>query len=184
MTHAAPPARMPLATSQPGCTLRPWTAGDMSSLVTHANDRAVWRNMTDLFPHPYTTDDARGWITLANEAGASLHLAIDVGGQAVGGIGAIAGSGVSVKTAQFGYWLGRAFWGRGLATAAATAMTQHLLGTRRFVRLEAPVFAWNPASMRVLEKAGFTREGTLRHSVFKDGQLIDSVLYAACGPLP
>jgi RimJ/RimL family protein N-acetyltransferase len=46
------------------------------------------------------------------------------------------------------------------------------------VRLESPVFEWNPASMRVLEKSGFVREAALKASVFKDGQLIDSVVYA------
>lgn len=172
--------RMRLATDIQGCCLRDWTGEDVPSLVAQANDRAVWRNLTDMFPHPYTEEDARTWIVLANEAGPSMHLAIEVGGQAAGGIGVIAGSGIAEKTGQFGYWLGRAHWGKGLATAAATAMRRHLLSTDRFARLEARVFAWNPASMRVLEKAGFVREGTLKNSVFKDGQLIDSVMFAAC----
>jgi RimJ/RimL family protein N-acetyltransferase len=171
---------MRLATEIHGCCLRSWTADDVSSLVAHANDRAVWQNLTDTFPHPYTEEDARTWISLANEEGPSVHLAIEVGGQAVGGIGAIGGTGIAGKTGQFGYWLGRSQWGQGIATAAATAMRRHLLSAGQFARLEAPVFAWNPASMRVLEKAGFVREGTLRNSVFKDGQLIDSVMFAVC----
>ena len=96
----------------------------------------------------------------------------------VGGVGAIAGSGISVATADFGYWLGEALWGRGLATAAASAFKEHLVQSKRFARLQAPVFAWNPASMRVLEKVGFVREGVLHNSVTKDGALIDSVMYA------
>jgi ribosomal-protein-alanine N-acetyltransferase len=171
--------RMRLQTEVPGCSLRSWSADDVSSLVANANDRAVWRNLTDMFPHPYTEDDAKTWIVLANEDGPSVHLAIEVSGQAVGGMGALAGNGIAVKTAQFGYWLGRSHWGKGLATAAASAMRRYLLRDDRFARLEAPVFAWNPASMRVLEKAGFIREGTLKNSVFKEGQLIDSVMFAA-----
>lgn len=169
---------MILRTALPNCVLRPWRDGDQPSLVLHANNRRVWRNLTHTFPHPYTVADADAWLTLANADPRSLHLAIVHEGQAVGGVGAIAGQGIAVGTADFGYWLGEAFWGRGLATAAAGALLQHLAETRRFVRLQAPVFAWNPASMRVLEKLGFTREGVLRSSVTKDGQVTDAVMYA------
>lgn len=53
-------------------------------------------------------------------------------------------------------------------------------GMTRFkvVRLESPVFAWNPASMRVLEKCGFVREGVARASVCKEGEVIDQAIYA------
>lgn len=169
---------MPIQTEIASCVLRPWRDGDQPSLVRNADNRRVWRNMTHTFPHPYTLDDANWWLSVANEDPRSLHLAIEVDGQAVGGIGAIAGSGVASGTAEFGYWLGESYWGRGLATAAASAFKDHLLRAGRFSRLQAAVFAWNPASMRVLEKIGFVREGVLRQSVTKDGELIDSVLYA------
>ena len=87
------------------------------------------------------------------------------------------------RTATFGYWLGQAHWGKGIATAAARALKEHALAGEHLKRLEAAVFEWNPASMRVLEKAGFVREGVLRKSVFKDGQLIDQVMYAAIAPM-
>ena len=169
---------MQLPTELPECWLRPWQPQDTGALVKHANNRNVWRNLTHTFPHPYTLADAEAWVSLANEPSASLHLAIAFQGEAVGGIGAIAGEGVAQRTAQFGYWLGETHWHRGLATAAARAMVNHLQSTLVFARLEAPVFEWNPRSMRVLEKIGFVREGLLRQSVFKDGQLIDSVTYA------
>jgi RimJ/RimL family protein N-acetyltransferase len=57
-------------------------------------------------------------------------------------------------------------------------MITYVLSGNEFARLEARVFAWNPASMRVLEKVGFVREGVLKYSIFKDGQIVDSVLYA------
>ncbi len=82
------------------------------------------------------------------------------------------------KSARFGYWLGEPWWGRGIMTAAAKATADFVLAHYDFVRLEAAVFAWNPASMRVLEKAGFEREGVLRQSVWKDGRIADAVLYA------
>lgn len=97
---------------------------------------------------------------------------------AVGGIGIDRGEGVHEKSGHFGYWLGEAYWGRGIMTAAVRATAEHALTRLGLVRLEAPVFAWNPASMRVPEKCGFVREGVLRRSVYKDGEIIDSVLYA------
>jgi RimJ/RimL family protein N-acetyltransferase len=106
------------------------------------------------------------------------HWAIEVGGEAVGGIGIERGEGVYARSAHFGYWLGEPYWGRRIMSAAARACADHVFATCDVARLEAPVFAWNPASMRVLEKCGFVREGVLRRAAFKDGQLIDIVLYA------
>ena len=171
-----------LPTALAGCVLRPWRAADKPDLVRLANNRHVWRNMTHAFPHPYTDVDADLWLEIAANPGASLQLAIDWEGQPVGGIGAIAGEGIHVATALFGYWLGEPFWGRGIATAAATALAERIGRERLFARLEAQVFAWNPASMRVLEKAGFLREGVLRCAATKDGALIDTVLYARVFP--
>jgi [ribosomal protein S5]-alanine N-acetyltransferase len=168
-----------LATALPALRLRPWRPADREALLRHANDRAVWRNMADRFPHPYTEADADNWFVLANAPGASVHLALDLAGVAIGGAGVIAGEGVDFHTGEFGYWLGRAHWGHGYATAAGVALREHAFAQGRFKRLQARVYAWNPASMRVLEKAGFAREAMQRRSVFKDGQLIDSVLYAA-----
>lgn len=105
-------------------------------------------------------------------------FAIEFSGETVGGIGAMAGEGISHQTAQFGYWLGESFWGKGIATASARALTAFLESEHAFARLEAPVFIWNPASMRVLEKVGFIRESIRPNSVTKDGCLIDSVMYA------
>jgi ribosomal-protein-alanine N-acetyltransferase len=169
---------MRLATDIRGCVLRPWAPADKASLIANANNRNVWRNLADVFPHPYTEADADAWLRSAGPPGRHLSFAIERDGLAVGGIGARAGDGIFARTAHFGYWLGEAHWGHGIMTAAGRAMLGHLRGDGRFARLEAPVFEWNPASMRVLEKLGFVREALLRDSVTKDGQLIDSVLFA------
>lgn len=168
---------MKLPTAIQGCVLRPWAVADKLSLVANANNRNVWRNLADVFPHPYTEADADQWIQFTGSPGRSINLAIEFEGAAVGGIGARAGEGIFVRTAQFGYWLGEPYWGRGIVTAAGRAMLENLREDARFARLEAPVFEWNPSSMRVLEKLGFVRETVKRNSVTKDGQLIDSVLY-------
>lgn len=169
---------MLLHTALPEVQLVSWQPCHQSELVTQANDRAVWRNLFDTFPHPYTPADADFWIRHTSEAHPSCLLCILVEGRVAGGIGIVLGSGTGAKTGQFGYWLGRAFWGRGVATAAAAAMVSHARASLPVVRLEAPIFAWNPRSMRVVEKVGFTKEAVLRSSVFKDGELIDAVLYA------
>lgn len=170
---------MIVATEDPTIMLRAWASDDYAALVRHGNNKLVWRNLTDMFPHPYTHADAVEWVSIANAPGPNLSLAIDLAGEAIGGAGVIAAEGNGFHTGQFGYWLGQAHWGRGIATAVARALKDHAFSGARFKRLEAPVFAWNPPSMRVLEKAGFVREGVLRKSVLKDGQLIDSVMYAA-----
>jgi RimJ/RimL family protein N-acetyltransferase len=160
------------------CFVRDWRPGDQASLVRFANNRNVWRNLTHLFPHPYTAADADAWLALLATKTSPTHWAIEVGGEAVGGIGISPGQGIYAKTAQFGYWLGEPYWGRGIMTGAVRATAERVFANFDVARLEAPVFEWNPASMRVLEKCGFAKEGLLRKSIYKDGELIDAVLYA------
>jgi len=158
--------------------VRDWSRSDKDSLLRHANNRNVWRNLTHRFPHPYTEVDAEAWFAMLEAMREASHWAIEADGQAVGAIGCMPGEGVYQRSAQFGYWLGEGYWGRGIMTAAVKAVVPYAMERFRLVRLESPVFEWNPASMRVLEKCGFVREAVLKASVIKDGQLIDSVLYA------
>ena len=158
--------------------MREWRPSDKPSLLRHANNRNVWRNLSHRFPHPYTDADADSWFGLVRNSPDALRWAIDVAGEAVGGIGVEPGEGIYAKSGRFGYWLGESFWGRGIMTAAVRQTTDYIFTHLDLVRLEAPVFEWNPASMRVLEKCGFVRESVQRRSVFKDGQLIDAVMYA------
>lgn len=160
------------------CIVRDWRESDRDSLQRHADNRRVWRNLKDRFPHPYTIADAESWLALARTSPERTGWAIEVDGEAVGGIGLVPGTDVHARSAHIGYWLGESYWGRGIATAAVRQVAPLALSRLGYARLEAPVFAWNPASMRVLEKCGFTREGVMRKSVFKDGEIIDSVLYA------
>jgi len=160
------------------CLVRDWSRADKASLLQHANNRNVARNLTERFPHPYTDAAAENWFSMLEATPEPTHWAIDVGAQAVGGIGCIVGKGIRAKSAAFGYWLGEEFWGRGIMTAAVQHVAPYALERYKLVRLESPVFAWNPASMRVLEKCGFTREGVHRSAVLKDGEIIDEVLYA------
>lgn len=160
------------------CVVRDWRPADKPSLIRSANNRNIWRNLTHQFPHPYSEADADLWLAQIAAAGEPTHWAIEVDGEAVGAIGVDPGEGIYERNAHLGYWLAEPHWGRGIMSAAVRVCADHLFAHLQLVRLEAPVFEWNPASMRVLEKCGFAREGVLRRSAFKDGQLIDVVLYA------
>lgn len=162
-----------------GYALRPWQRGDETALVQHANDRDVWRNLRDLFPHPYTLDDATTWIELVGQRGDELvhNFAIVVGGAPVGGAGFDPLTDVHRRCAEIGYWLGRAHWGRGLATKVVKQLTDYAFTRFDLVRLQAHVFAWNPASARVLVKAGYVHEARHARSAFKDGTLVDEDLF-------
>ncbi|MBW8773418.1 MAG: GNAT family N-acetyltransferase [Gemmatimonadetes bacterium] len=167
------PTEIPLS----GALLRPWRASDAASLAQHANDDEVWRNMRDRFPHPYTLKDAREWLAFAMTLPAGTNFAIDVDGAAVGGISFEPLGDVFRVGAEVGYWLGRRYWGRGIATEGVRALTAHAFRHFDFVRLQASVFSWNPASARVLEKAGYTLEATNRRAMIKDGKVGDRWLY-------
>ena len=159
------------------CVLRPWRAGDEAALVRHAHIRAVWLNLRDQFPHPYTAADAEGWIKFASAQSPPTSLAIDVG-EAAGGIGVRLHDDVERVSAELGYWLGEAFWNRGIMSAAVRAFTRYAFQQFSLTRVFAIPYATNVASQRVLEKAGYRREGTLRRSVIKDGKVLDQALFA------
>lgn len=150
----------------------------MEDLVHHADDREVWLNLRDRFPHPYTDADARDWIRAAAGQRPVQSFAIEVEGRAGGGIGVHPMVDVHRRTAEIGYWLGKEFWNRGIATEAVRATAEYAFPAFDLARLEALVYEWNPASARVLEKAGFQLEARLRRAITKDGRTIDALLYS------
>jgi RimJ/RimL family protein N-acetyltransferase len=152
--------------------------GDEAALARHANSRAVWLNLRDRFPHPYTLADAEDWVRFASAQQPETNFAIEAGGEAVGGIGFVLHEDVERCSAEIGYWLGEAVWGRGIATAAVRAATAYAFPTYRLTRVYAVPFARNRASCRVLEKAGYVLEARLRRSAIKDGLVLDQLLYA------
>lgn len=162
----------------PKCVLRPWRRGDESSLVYHANNPNIWINLKDLFPHPYTRADAERWIEFASREQPMRNFAIEVNGAAVGAAGLHRKFDVYRLTAEIGYWLGEEFWGRGIATEAVKALSTYAFDRFELVRLTASVFEGNIASMRVLEKAGYTMDARLRSAAVKDGRIIDLYLYS------
>lgn len=160
------------------CVLRPWHPGDADSLVRHANNVNVAKQLRDRFPHPYTRRHAMEFLQHAATGRQQTNLAIDVDGEAVGGVGFVPGTDVERYSAEIGYWLGETLWGRGITTEAVMLMTAHIFADLNMLRLFALPFADNRASRRVLEKAGYEFEGTLRASSVKFGVARDQALYA------
>ncbi len=160
------------------CLIRRWRTSDATSLVRHANNVNVAKHLRDRFPHPYTWKDAQAFLAAASGEEPQTNFAIDVGGEAVGGLGYVPGSDVERYSAEVGYWLGEACWSRGIVTEALVLFTQHAFAELGLLRLFALPLADNVASIRVLQKAGFSAEGTLRSSCVKFGHPRDQAIYA------
>jgi RimJ/RimL family protein N-acetyltransferase len=159
-------------------TLRAWKASDATSLARHANNPKVARQLRDRFPHPYTIADARQFIQSVAGAHPTMLFAMVVNGEAVGGIGFFPGADVERFSAEIGYWLAEPFWGRGITVEAIQLLSKYAFEVCHMLRLFALPFADNAQSLRVLEKAGYAREGTLRSSSVKYGQVRDQALFA------
>ena len=135
-------------------------------------------HLRDRFPFPYELEHAKtflGW--LANQPSPTVW-AIEVNGEAVGGIGIELHTDVERVSAEIGYWLGEQVWGGGIATEALRAVTAEAFKRYDLTRIYAVPFADHPASIRVLEKAGYVKEGVMRQSAIKDGKVRDQALYA------
>jgi len=164
------------------CLLRPWRTADAAALARHANNVNIACHLRDRFPHPYRLADAKRF--LAHTTRASLdtataqNLAIEVEGDAAGGIGFTAGSDIERCSAEIGYWLSETYWGRGISTEALILVTTDAFERCGLLRMFAVPFADNPASVRVLEKAGYQLEGRLRSSAIKYGRPRDQLLYS------
>ncbi len=165
---------LPLARS----IVRSWTNDDVASLVKYADNHKIWLNLRDRFPHPYTRRDARDFIHLARSQRPETMFAIEVDGEAAGGIGFVPHTDVERVSAEIGYWLGEPFWGRGIVTEALAAVTKYAVHSHHLTRVFALPYARNFASCRVLEKAGYVLEARLRRSAIKNGEIIDQMQYA------
>ncbi len=103
-------------------------------------------------------------------------------GEAAGGVGFVLRQDVERVSAEIGYWLAEPFWGRGIATEALVALTGYAIANHALTRIYALPFAWNAASCRVLEKAGYRLEARLRRSAIKNGVITDQLRCAFIVP--
>lgn len=175
---ATPDLRAAVELRSPLCVVRSYRADDAVSLAKHGNNRRIWENLRDRFPHPFTEAHGAAYIAHVLQDPDAASFAIDVGDAAVGGISLHVGTDIERIGAEIGYWLGEEFWGRGITTAAIRLVTEFAFHERRLVRVFAVPFTTNIGSIRALEKAGYQREGILRRSALKDGTVRDQCLCA------
>jgi len=159
-------------------SLRPWHPDDALSLVKHANNPGIAANLRDGFPYPYTLNDAKKWLNTVGDNKEDVILAVEIDGEACGGIGLHGLKDVYRYNVEIGYWLSQKHWGKGIMSDAVAAMVEHAFSQTRWLRLFACIFENNPVSMRVLAKNGFRPEAIHRKAVMKEGKLMDEHLYA------
>ena len=155
-----------------------WNHGDQDRWIALADDYDIWSNLDDSFPHPYTRKDAEEWVALQSSKDPAEHFAICDAAGPIGGIGVNTQRGDSTNSAELGYFVGKPFWGRGIATAAAKAVTAYGFDTVGFIRIFAKVKISNGASARVLEKVGYRREELVRGAKLQQGEPVGYLTYA------
>jgi [ribosomal protein S5]-alanine N-acetyltransferase len=161
------------------CTLRPARIEDAESLAQHANNTAIANNMRDRFPNPYLASHGETFIksVLAPENKDLVNI-IDIDGEAIGVISLLSQPDVHRLSAEIGYWLGETHWGKGIATEAVKALVDYAFENTDLVRIYGIVFSPNKASAAVLENAGFRFEGTQQKAIYKNGEILDALVYA------
>ncbi len=158
--------------------LRPWKEADRRPLIAFANNKKIFNNLTDAFPHPFTNDSATKFFAWANEHDPPLILAITLDDKPVGSIGLHPLKDVFRLNCELGYWVAEPYWGKGFATEAVRQMTRYAHDNFHFKRLFARPYGSNIASQKVLEKAGFKREAYIEQNIIKNNQLEDELIYA------
>ena len=162
------------------CEIRPWRMEDAAGLAEALNNKNIIDNLRDGIPYPYTECDAEAFIAarLSADRNSSFSFAIAADNRVVGSIGAFRQDNIHARTAEMGYYIAQAFWGRGIGTSAVKQECGYIFRNTDIIRIFAEPFSRNIASCRVLEKAGFTYEGTLRKNAVKNGEILDMKMYA------
>lgn len=153
--------------------LRPLEISDKSVLAKLANNKKIWDNLRDYIPFPYDENDAEYFINQTLEENPKQNFGIVYKGKLCGVIGVILQQDVYRKSAEIGYWIGEPFWGNEIATRAVRLITEYGFNDLDVQRIYAAIFDYNKASMKVLEKNGFQKEGIFQNAIFKNGKLYD-----------
>ena len=157
--------------------LREYAERDIPLLVEYLNNSSVTKFLSSRIPQPYTIDNAHWWVSEGSKEG--IVRAIEFNNIFVGTIGAQPGVFEHERSAEIGYWLAEPYWGKGIGTHALRMLTNEIFQITELVRLFAPVFQDNEASMRVLEKCGYRREGLLEKAAYKNGKYFNVAIYGS-----
>lgn len=162
------------------CVLREWREDDVKDLAYMMNNKNIQDNLRDGIPYPYTQQDAAAFIEkmMTRDKNKLFAFAIEAEGRLVGSISVSRMDNVHSRTGEMGYYIGQDFWNKGYGSGAARQIVQYVFDNTDIVRVFADPYAYNAASCRALEKAGFTFEGLLRKNAFKNGKFVDMKMYA------
>lgn len=162
------------------CRIRKWKLSDAKDLAMALSNKKIQDNLRDGLPYPYTEQDGMSYISamLSADENETFAFAIIVDGKAVGSIGVFRQGNIHRQTAELGYYIAEKYWGKGIMTEAVIQTCEYVFEKSDIIRIYAEPFAYNAASCRVLEKAGFQYEGTLRSNAVKNGKVIDMKMYA------
>ncbi len=158
--------------------LRPFEKTDRKALAKLCNNKKIWDSVRDYLPSPYTLEDADAFIEFCKKSEPTLNFAITYEDELAGTIGIEPQKDVYRLSAELGYWVGEPFWGKGIATEAVKLITTYGNEKLGLIRFFSSVFDFNKASMRVLEKAGFVKEGISKKAVIKNNIICDDHKYA------
>ncbi len=164
--------------------LRAFQMDDAPAVDKYVSEKEIAATTLNI-PHPYTLEMAEEWIGTHKEAfenGQAVRFAITLGdsGELLGAIGLEITA--AHERAEMGYWIGLPHWGKGYCTEAAIAAIQHGFDSLGLERIFATHLRRNPASGRVMLKAGMKHEGRLRHHIKKWGEFEDLEMYSLLRP--
>ena len=162
------------------CKIRKWRPSDAAELAKVLSDKEILDNLRDGLPYPYTEQDGAAFISamLAADERETFAFAVTVQDKAVGSIGVFRQGNVHRRTAELGYYIAKEYRGKGMMTEAVRQVCTYVFDNSDILRIYAEPFSYNAASCRVLEKAGFQYEGTLRCNAVKNGRILDMKMYA------
>ena len=158
-------------------TLKPLQETDILPMATLANNYKIWKMVRDRLPYPYTVQDAADFVCFTQAEDPILTLGIFYQDALAGVTSLMPQDDIHRLNAELGYWIGEPFWNKGIATTAVRLMVSYAFDSLLLHRLFAGVFHTNPASMKVLEHAGFQLECIAREAVIKEGMLLDEHRY-------
>ena len=156
------------------CKIRKWKLSDAADLAAALSNKKVQDNLRDGLPFPYTEKDGVDYITtmLSTDENETFTFAITVDNMVIGSIGIFRQGNIHRQTAELGYYIAEEYWGKGIMTEAVKQICEYVFANSDIIRIYAEPFAYNIASCRVLEKAGFQYEGTLRSNAVKNSKVI------------
>ena len=160
--------------------IRKWKLSDAKDLAIALSNKKIQDNLRDGLPYPYTEKDGADYISamLSADENDTFAFAVTVKDKVIGSIGVFRQENIHRQTAELGYYVAEEYWGRGIMTEAIKQICEYVFDKSDIIRIYAEPFAYNIASCRALEKAGFQYEGTLRSNAVKNGEVIDMKMYS------